>query len=104
MISKDYERTVLSSEWLFQALQAEKKETEKKGGKENKDEKEEVACLEKDEEKEKESGPEGEDKGEKEKMTEEEAKAPRAPRRPKTMQIKVTLLDDTLFECQLDVR
>ncbi|XP_077598971.1 protein 4.1 isoform X12 [Stigmatopora nigra] len=34
--------------------------------------------------------------------TEEESKTPKAPRRPKTMQIKVTLLDDTLFECELD--
>uniref|UniRef100_A0A087YJN2 Protein 4.1 n=1 Tax=Poecilia formosa TaxID=48698 RepID=A0A087YJN2_POEFO len=41
-------------------------------------------------------------KEDKEKTTEEEAKTPRAPRRPKTLQIKVTLLDDALFECELD--
>ncbi|KAM9824819.1 protein 4.1 [Neosynchiropus ocellatus] len=42
-------------------------------------------------------------KGEKEeeKM---EAKAPTAPRRPKTIQIKVTLLDNTLYECELEKR
>ncbi|XP_035537099.1 protein 4.1-like, partial [Morone saxatilis] len=93
-----------------QAVQLEKKEAEEeKGGqdKENGKEKGEVAALEKEEKKEgkkedKESSPEGGSKGEKEKTTEEEAKAPRAPRRPKTMQIKVTLLDNTLYECELD--
>uniref|UniRef100_A0A671W7T0 Protein 4.1 n=1 Tax=Sparus aurata TaxID=8175 RepID=A0A671W7T0_SPAAU len=69
------------------------------------EEKEEDGEKEKEEEKEeeKESGPEGSSKGEKEeKLTEEKAKAPRGPRRPKTMQIKVTLLDNALFECELD--
>ncbi|XP_061597131.1 protein 4.1 [Cololabis saira] len=83
-----------------QALQAEKKQAEEKAGKDNNSEKEEEAALEKDEEKE-ESGPEGEDKEEKEK-TAEEAKESRAQRRLKNMQIKVTLLDGTLYECQLD--
>ncbi|XP_041868182.1 protein 4.1 isoform X3 [Melanotaenia boesemani] len=86
--------------------QVEKKEAEEdKGGKEkeNSDEKGEEVVTEKEEDKEKESGPEGEEKGEKkEKTSEVEAKPPRAPRRPKTMQIKVTLLDDTLYECELD--
>uniref|UniRef100_A0A8D3CD92 Protein 4.1 n=1 Tax=Scophthalmus maximus TaxID=52904 RepID=A0A8D3CD92_SCOMX len=60
---------------------------------------------EKEQEEEKECAPEGGSKVEKEeKTTEEEAKAPRAPRRAKTMDIKVTLLDDTLYECELDVR
>nr|XP_019946062.1 PREDICTED: protein 4.1 isoform X7 [Paralichthys olivaceus] len=97
-----------------QAVQVEKKEAEaeeeeEEGGKdkENDKEKGEEAALEneedKDKEEEKESCPEGGSKGEnEEKTTEEEAKAPRAPRRPKTMQIKITLLDDTLYECELD--
>lgn len=78
-----------------------------KENKEKEEEKEEDGEKEKEEEKEeeKESGPEGSSKGEKEeKLTEEKAKAPRGPRRPKTMQIKVTLLDNALFECELDVR
>ncbi|XP_047460570.1 protein 4.1 isoform X3 [Mugil cephalus] len=97
-----------------QALQIEKKEAEEeKGGKEErKKEKGEDVAFEKEGEKEekkkevdeeKESGPDGGPKEEKEEKTsEEEAKAPRASRRSKTMQIKVTLLDDTLFECELD--
>ncbi|GAA6226725.1 protein 4.1-like isoform X2 [Lates japonicus] len=92
-----------------EAVQVDKKEAEEEGGKAEEDNKEkgEEAALEKEEDKEKEeereSAPEGGSKGEKEeKTTEEEAKAPRAPRRPKTMQIKVTLLDDTLYECELD--
>ncbi|XP_060916030.1 protein 4.1 isoform X11 [Labrus mixtus] len=110
-----------------QAVQVEKKEAgeeeaaevEVEEGKdtEKDKEKEEEATLEKEkedkekeeeEEKKKEEGeeegcPEGGSKGEKEeKVMEEEAKAPRAPRRPKTMQIKVTLLDDAQFECELD--
>lgn len=67
-----------------------------------------AAALEKEEEgKEegKEAGSEGSSHGEKEdKATEEESQTPKAPRRPKTMQIKVTLLDDTLYECELEVR
>ncbi|XP_041932456.1 protein 4.1 isoform X4 [Alosa sapidissima] len=46
---------------------------------------------------------EGEAKGEKEKSAEEdEVKPAKAPRRPRIMQCKVTLLDDTLYECELD--
>uniref|UniRef100_A0A669BH47 Protein 4.1 n=1 Tax=Oreochromis niloticus TaxID=8128 RepID=A0A669BH47_ORENI len=64
--------------------------------------KEEEKDKEKKEEEE-ESGPEEGSRGEKEEKTaEEEAKASRVSRRPKTMQIKVTLLDDTLYECELD--
>ncbi|XP_071355850.1 protein 4.1 isoform X10 [Trachinotus anak] len=87
----------------------EEEEEEEEGGKDKDCDKEkgEEAALEKEEDKEKEeeqeSGPDGGSKGEKEeKTTEEEVKVPRAPRRPKTMQIKVTLLDDTLYECELD--
>uniref|UniRef100_A0A3Q1ATM0 Protein 4.1 n=1 Tax=Amphiprion ocellaris TaxID=80972 RepID=A0A3Q1ATM0_AMPOC len=61
----------------------------------------EVVALENEEEKD--SGLEGGSTGEKEeKTTEEEVKASRAPRRPKTMQVTITLLDDTLFECELE--
>ncbi|XP_038159969.1 protein 4.1 isoform X2 [Cyprinodon tularosa] len=91
-----------------QALQAEKKDvnedtTEKV--KEKNDEKGEAVVLDKEEDEEdkgKELSPDGKDKEEKEKTTEEETKTPRAPRRPKTLQITVTLLDDAVFECELD--
>ncbi|XP_041665017.1 protein 4.1 isoform X1 [Cheilinus undulatus] len=97
-----------------QAVQVEKKEAGEEEEEEGKDkdkekEKGEEATLEKEdkekeeEEKKEEEDPEGGSKEEKdEKATGEETKAPRAPRRPKTMQIKVTLLDDALFECELD--
>ncbi|XP_031727206.1 protein 4.1-like isoform X4 [Anarrhichthys ocellatus] len=94
-----------------QAVQVENKEAEEEEGGKDKDndkEKIEEAALEKEDkdkekEEEKESGPEGgSQREEEEKMTEEESKAPRAPHRPKTMQIRVTLLDDTLYECELD--
>ncbi|XP_061683366.1 protein 4.1-like isoform X3 [Syngnathoides biaculeatus] len=101
-----------------QAAQVKKKETEEReeleeGGKniELNKEKAEVATLEKKEDnkdgeekvKGKEGGSDGSSNGEEEeKATEEDSKTPRAPRRPKTMQIEVTLLDDTLYECELD--
>ncbi|XP_023200258.1 protein 4.1-like isoform X5 [Xiphophorus maculatus] len=88
-----------------QALQAEKKDaTDDMIGKveEKNDQKGEAVVLDKEEDKEKEFGSERRGKEDKEKTTEEEAKTPRAPRRPKTLQIKVTLLDDALFECELD--
>uniref|UniRef100_A0A669EXH6 Protein 4.1 n=1 Tax=Oreochromis niloticus TaxID=8128 RepID=A0A669EXH6_ORENI len=105
--------TASSSKCLCQATQVEKKETdEDKVGKEKEkhEDKEGEVTLEKEEEKDKEkkeeeeeSGPEEGSRGEKEEKTaEEEAKASRVSRRPKTMQIKVTLLDDTLYECELD--
>ncbi|XP_036001814.1 protein 4.1-like isoform X19 [Fundulus heteroclitus] len=65
------------------------------------DEKGEAVVLEKEEDKEKEMSPERKDKEDKEKTT-EEAQTPRALRRPKRLQIKVVLLDDALFECELD--
>ncbi|XP_040044504.2 protein 4.1 isoform X13 [Gasterosteus aculeatus] len=103
-----------------QAVQVENKEAEeeeagndkeaKEGGEEAAPEKEDKEKEEDDEEEEeKEGSPEGgrhrekeEEEEEEEKMAEEETKAPRAPRRPKTMQIRVTLLDDALYECELD--
>lgn len=44
------------------------------------------------------------EKPSKEKKTEKKTEEAKGPKRPKTMQCKVTLLDDTLFECELDVR
>ncbi|XP_070841379.1 protein 4.1 isoform X3 [Chaetodon trifascialis] len=90
-----------------EAVQVQKKEAEVEeagNGKENNKKRGEQAALEKEEKEElKESGLEEGSKEDKvEKMAEEEAKAPRAPRRPKTMQIKVSLLDNTLYECELD--
>nr|XP_057902423.1 protein 4.1 isoform X8 [Doryrhamphus excisus] len=108
-----------------QAAQVEKKEAQKEeevveeegkeeAGKDKEIDKEkaEVSTLEKEEdnnkeeetEKGKEGGSEGgSNKDKEEKATEEEEpKIPKTPRRPKTMQIKVTLLDDTLYECELD--
>ncbi|XP_029369383.1 protein 4.1 isoform X2 [Echeneis naucrates] len=87
--------------------QVEKKdaeEVESGKDKDNDQEKGDEVPLENKEKKgEKEPDPDVGSKGEKEeKMTEEEVKAPKARRRPKTMQIKVTLLDDTLYECELD--
>ncbi|XP_054873724.1 protein 4.1 isoform X2 [Amphiprion ocellaris] len=85
------------------AVQVETKEAEEEtAGKERvNEEKGEVVALENEEEKD--SGLEGGSTGEKEeKTTEEEVKASRAPRRPKTMQVTITLLDDTLFECELE--
>uniref|UniRef100_A0A3B5QBJ4 Protein 4.1 n=1 Tax=Xiphophorus maculatus TaxID=8083 RepID=A0A3B5QBJ4_XIPMA len=38
----------------------------------------------------------------KQKKTEKKAEEAKGPKRPKAMQCKVTLLDDTLFECELD--
>ena len=95
----------MCSKWLCWALQVEKKEAEEeKCGKEQKNNDEEVVRGE-EEEKEKESGPAGGGGGEKNEMTtEKETKPSRTPRRPKTIQIKVTLLDGILYECELDVR
>ncbi|XP_060760966.1 protein 4.1 [Neoarius graeffei] len=42
------------------------------------------------------------ERGRKEKTVEEEVKAVKGQRRPRIMHCKVTLLDDTLFECELD--
>ncbi|XP_070296009.1 protein 4.1-like [Salvelinus sp. IW2-2015] len=86
------------------------KDSEDEGGEKNEEKREEDSAQEKEK---KEEGPEGEgegregeegegEKGLKEKTAEEDAQPPKAPRRPRIMQIKVTLLDDTLFECELD--
>lgn len=40
----------------------------------------------------------------KDKNTDKKAEEPKGSKRQKTMQCKVTLLDDTQFECELDVR
>lgn len=75
--------------------------------KENTKEKTEVTDLkteDKKKEEEKQLAPEGCSQEQKRMITEDEAKVPRAQRRPKTLQIKVTLLDNTFFECELDVR
>ncbi|XP_010781612.1 protein 4.1-like, partial [Notothenia coriiceps] len=97
-----------------QAAQVEKKEAEEEEGgkdKENNKEKEEEAVLKKEEKmedkveekEEQECGPEGgSKKDEEEKTAEEHAEAAKAPHRPRTMQIKVNLLDDALYECELD--
>lgn len=90
------------SSCVFQVVPAEKN-NDKAGEAEQGNEsiKEKVA----DEEQEKkEEEHESEEAFKKEKMTEEKVKSPRVPRQPKTIQIKVTLLDNTLYECELDVR
>lgn len=38
------------------------------------------------------------------KQVEEKGKCARAPRQPKSLQIRVTLLDNSVYECELDVR
>ncbi|XP_031650918.1 protein 4.1 isoform X2 [Oncorhynchus kisutch] len=76
------------------------KDSEEEGGETDKEKREEDSAQGKEKE---EEDPEGE--GEKEgveKTTEEDAQPPKPPRRPRIMQIKVTLLDDTLFECELE--
>ncbi|XP_062343123.1 protein 4.1 isoform X14 [Osmerus eperlanus] len=85
------------------------KESEDEGEKEKDKEKGEDSEQEKEKEEDEESKPEGEAEGEgegegegEEKAAEDEVKPPKAPRRPKIMQCKVTLLDDTLYECELD--
>eukprot|EP00063_Salmo_salar_P059340 XP_014034175.1 PREDICTED: protein 4.1-like isoform X9 [Salmo salar] len=76
------------------------KDSEEEGGETDKEKREEDSAQEKEKEEEEPEG-EGEKEGV-EKTTEEDAQPPKPPRRPKIMQIKVTLLDDTLFECELD--
>ncbi|XP_071225054.1 protein 4.1-like isoform X6 [Salvelinus alpinus] len=72
------------------------KDSEEEGGETDKEKREEDSAQEKEKEEE-----EPEKEGA-EKTTEEDAQPPKPPRRPRIMQIKVTLLDDTLFECELD--
>lgn len=96
-----------------QATQVERKEAEKKkdgNDQENKKEEAEEADQEtrkeEQEEEERKCDPAegGSEEEKKEKMTEDETQVPKATRRLKTRHIKVTLLDNTLFECELDVR
>ncbi|XP_064835626.1 protein 4.1 isoform X11 [Oncorhynchus masou masou] len=86
------------------------KDSEDEGGEKDKEKREEDSAQEKEKQ---EEDPEGEgegrvgeegegEKGLKEKIAEEDAQPPKPPRRPRIMQIKVTLLDDTLYECELD--
>ncbi|XP_045550992.1 protein 4.1 isoform X9 [Salmo salar] len=86
------------------------KDSEDEGGEKDKEKREEDSAQEKEK---KEGDPEGEgegregeegegEKGLKEKTAEEDAQPLKATRRPRIMQIKVTLLDDTLYECELD--
>lgn len=56
-----------------------------------------------DQEEEKLPSPEGCAQEEKNLITDEKAKVPRAQRRPRVLQIKVTLLDNAVYECELDV-
>lgn len=61
--------------------------------------------VEEQEEEDKQPSPEGCGvQEEKKTMAEEETKVPRAQRRPKALHIKVSLLDNTEFQCELDVR
>uniref|UniRef100_A0A8C8FC35 Protein 4.1 n=1 Tax=Oncorhynchus tshawytscha TaxID=74940 RepID=A0A8C8FC35_ONCTS len=76
------------------------KDSEEEGGETDKEKREEDSAQGKEKEEEEPEG-EGEKEGV-EKTTEEDAQPPKPPRRPRIMQIKVTLLDDTLFECELE--
>uniref|UniRef100_A0A8K9XS37 Protein 4.1 n=1 Tax=Oncorhynchus mykiss TaxID=8022 RepID=A0A8K9XS37_ONCMY len=69
------------------------KDSEDEGGETDKEKRQEDSAQEKEK---KEEDPEGVGEGR------EDAQPPKAPRRPRIMQIKVTLLDDTLYECELD--
>lgn len=51
----------------------------------------------------KQPSPEGVQEEQKEEK-EEKTKVPKAQRRPRALNIKVTLLDNTEFQCELDVR
>lgn len=82
----------------------EKKEDEEAGeDKETNREKGEEAALA-EEDKEEPDTEEGNMGEREEKITQEKARTPRAPSQTKIMQIKVTLLDNTLYACGLEVR
>lgn len=94
---------------VCQAVQIKKKEAEenevgKEREKENHKGKEEEAYPETEKEEGKESDPEVPSKEQKKEKIAEDAKASKLLGRPKMMEIKVTLLDNTLYECELDVR
>ncbi|KAA8586080.1 hypothetical protein FQN60_007649, partial [Etheostoma spectabile] len=100
------QHSLSSAEPQVEKKEAGPEEEKEEGGKDkdNATEKGDEAALEKEvkeHEEEKECGGEREEAGEK--MAEDEAQAPRAPRQAKSMQITVTLLDDTLYQCELDV-
>lgn len=64
----------------------------------------EVKVEEQEEDKQEDKQPSPEEVQEEKKTpTEEKTKVPRAQRRPKALNIKVTLLDNTEFQCELDV-
>lgn len=94
--------SVYTTLFFFQVVPAEKnKDKAGETEQENESIKDKVA----DEEQEKkEEEQESEEAFRKDKMTEEKVKSPKVPRQPKTIQIKVTLLDNTLYDCELDVR
>lgn len=88
---------------FFQVVQAEKKkDKEEEADKDNESMKEKVAEV--DPEQEKEDEKESAEVIKKDKLAEEKVKSPRTPRQPKSIQIRVSLLDNTLYECELDVR
>ncbi|XP_028453754.1 protein 4.1 isoform X2 [Perca flavescens] len=101
------QHSVSSAELQVEKKEAEEEEEEEEeGGKDqdNATEKGDEAALEKEakeQEEEQECGGEREEE-EGEKMAEDEAKTPRAPRQAKSIQITVALLDDTLYQCELD--
>uniref|UniRef100_A0A3Q2QMT3 Protein 4.1 n=1 Tax=Fundulus heteroclitus TaxID=8078 RepID=A0A3Q2QMT3_FUNHE len=79
---------------------AAEEEDVKKEGSEKKEEPAEQQEVTEGEEKTTEQAKKG--KPSKEKKTEKKTEEAKSPKRPKTMQCKVTLLDDALFECELD--
>lgn len=91
---------------VCQAVQIKKKEAEEKEvGKdiENRKGKVEEAYPDTEKEEEKQSNPEVPRKEQKKEKLTEDTKACKLLGRPK-MEIKVTLLDNTFYECELDVR
>ncbi|KAM4568434.1 uncharacterized protein V3H82_012629 isoform 3-T4 [Fundulus diaphanus] len=83
-----------------EAAEAAEEEDVKKEGSEKKEEPAEQQEVTEGEEKTTEQAKKG--KPSKEKKTEKKTEEAKSPKRPKTMQCKVTLLDDALFECELD--
>lgn len=97
----------LHCDFVCQAVQIKKKEVEEKDvGKdtENNKGKGEEAYPETEKEEEKQSDPEVPSKEQKKEKITGDVKASKLLGRPKMMEIKVTLLDNTFYECELDVR
>lgn len=89
---------------FFHVIQAEKNKNEDdEADKENEGMKEKEAEVDQEQEKKEEEKESAEDI-KKDKLAEVKTKSPRIPRQPRSIQIKVTLLDNTLYECELDVR